>query len=316
MKRKFLVTGGAGFIGSNLCDSLIELGHEVRVLDNLATGSEENIRSIKGPVEFIKGDIRDAAVVASAMRGMDNVVHLAALGSVPRSVADPVTTHDVNATGTLVVLNAAREAGVKRLVYASSSSAYGDTPVLPKQEDMTPTPQSPYAVSKLTGEQYCRVFYRVYGLETVALRYFNVYGRRQSPDSQYAAVIPLFVSALMKSESPVINGDGEQTRDFTYVDDCNQANIKASLAEGSAGEVFNVGTGARISINMLFDKIRSELGSDTEAVHAKPRAGDVRDSLSDISRISAAVGYSPNYNIDTGLAETVRWFADRSGERP
>jgi len=314
LKRKFLVTGGAGFIGSNLCDSLLELGHEVRVFDNLATGSLANLAHIKSSIEFIEGDLRDPAALAGAVEGVDNVVHLAALGSVPRSVADPVTTHDVNATGTLNVLCAARKAGVKRVVYASSSSAYGDTPVLPKQEDMPASPQSPYAVAKLTGEQYCRVFHRVYGLETVSLRYFNVYGRRQSPDSQYAAVIPLFVSSLMRGESPVINGDGEQTRDFTYVDDCNQANIKASLAEAGAGEVFNVGTGARISINSLFEKIRDILGSSVEAEHRDPRAGDVRDSLSDTTRISEAVGYAPEYNIDTGLAETVRWFAERSAK--
>ncbi|MFQ5465985.1 MAG: NAD-dependent epimerase/dehydratase family protein, partial [Thermodesulfobacteriota bacterium] len=226
----FLVTGGAGFIGSNLCEKLAAGGHGVRVLDDLSTGLVENLRGLEGSVELVRGDIRDRATAREAVRGMDFVIHLAALGSVPRSVEDPETTHDVNATGTLVMLNAAREAGVRRFVYASSSSVYGDTPVLPKIETMDANPQSPYAVSKLAGEYYCRVFHRVYGLETVSLRYFNVYGRRQRPDSQYAAVIPLFVSAVLRGESPTINGDGEQTRDFTFVDDCNQANIKACFA--------------------------------------------------------------------------------------
>jgi len=303
----FLVTGGAGFIGSNLCERLAAAGHRVRVLDDLSTGLAENLSGLEGAVELVRGDVRDRAAARDAVRGMDFVIHLAALGSVPRSVEDPETTHEVNATGTLVMLNAAREAGVRRFVYASSSSVYGDTPVLPKVETMDANPQSPYAVSKLTGEYYCRVFHGVYGLETVSLRYFNVYGKRQRPDSQYAAVVPLFVSAVLRGESPTINGDGEQTRDFTFVDDCNQANIKACFAEGAAGGFFNVGTGERISIKELYGKISEAAGFTSPPVHAPARKGDVRDSLSDISRARDVLGYAPEFNIDSGLKETLEW---------
>ncbi len=306
----FLVTGGAGFIGSNLCETLISQGHKVRLLDNLATGKVENIRDFMDKAEFVRGDVRDEAETAMAVQGVDYVVHLAALGSVPRSVADPTTTHDVNATGTLNVLNAARLTGVKRVVYASSSSVYGDTPVLPKHEDMTPMPLSPYAVSKLTGEYYCKVFYKVYGLETVALRYFNVYGKRQDPNSQYAAVIPKFLSSLLKGESPVIYGDGQQTRDFTFVEDCNQANIKACLAPSCAGMSFNVGFGSRISINGIFDKIREKSGKDIAPTYAEARKGDVRDSLAAIEKAKEFLSYRPEYNIDAGIEKTVRWFME------
>lgn len=305
---KFLVTGGAGFIGSNLCEKLLESGHSVRVLDNLATGKEENLRGFIDSVEFIRGDIRQPAALEKAAAGMDYIIHLAALGSVPRSVEDPATTHEVNATGTLNVLNAARAAGVKRIVCASSSSVYGDTPVLPKQEDMTPTPLSPYAVSKLTGEHYCKVFHRVYGLETVALRYFNVYGKKQDPNSQYAAVIPRFASALLKGERPTIYGDGEQTRDFTFVDDCNQVNIKACFAGGCQGMHFNVGCGGRVSVNELFRKIRDRIGSSIEPQYAQARKGDVRDSLASIDKARSIIGYEPAYNIDSGLGKTVDWY--------
>lgn len=308
----FLVTGGAGFIGSNLCEKLLEQGHKVRVLDNLATGKTENLEEFIDSIEFIKGDIRDVPAVEKAVHGVEYIIHLAALGSVPRSIEDPATTHDVNATGTLNVLNAARKAGVRRVVCASSSSVYGDTPVLPKHEEMIPNPLSPYAVSKLTGEHYCKVFYRVYGLETVAMRYFNVYGKKQDPNSQYAAVIPRFVSALLNGEAPTIYGDGEQTRDFTFVDDCNQANIKACFANGCAGMHFNVGFGGRVSINDLFRKIKSGLGRSIDAVHLASRKGDVRDSMAAISKAKELFGFNPEYDIDSGIEKTLNWYKSKN----
>lgn len=307
---RFMVTGGAGFIGSNLSEMLLNDGHSVTVFDNLATGREENLAHIIGNIKFIRGDIRDTAALGAAMEDADYVIHLAALGSVPRSIEDPATTHEVNATGTLNVLNAARSAKVKRVVCASSSSVYGDTAVLPKEEQMTPSPLSPYAVSKITGEYYCKAFQRVYGLETVALRYFNVYGRRQDPKSQYAAVIPRFVDAMMRGKSPVIYGDGEQSRDFTFVDDCNQANIKACFASGCGGMHFNIGYGSRVSINDLFRKIRDNLGSKVEPAYAPPRKGDVRDSLAAISRAKELLGYEPTNGIDEGIRKTVKWYLD------
>lgn len=310
---RFMVTGGAGFIGSNLTEMLVEQGHSVAVFDNLATGSEENLSGIRGRIDFVRGDIRDKAAIEAAMQGMDYVIHLAALGSVPRSIEDPATTHEVNATGTLNVLNAARTAEVKRVVCASSSSVYGDTAVLPKEEQMTPSPLSPYAVSKVTGEYYCKAFHRVYGLETVALRYFNVYGRRQDPASQYAAVIPRFVDAMLRGKGPVIYGDGEQSRDFTFVDDCNQANIKACFARGCEGMHFNVGCGGRVSINDLFRKIRDSLGSKAEPVYEPARKGDVRDSLASISRARELLGYEPENGIDEGIRKTVKWYLERYG---
>src|SRR3989337_3598089 len=261
--HKFLVTGGAGLIASNLCEKLLKQGHRVVVFDNLSNGKEENMKEFIDSIEFIKGDIRDKSAVERAVKDIDYVIHLAALGSVPRSIEDPSTTHEVNVTGTLNVLDAARNTGIKRVVYASSSSVYGDTPVLPKKEDMFPTPLSPYAVSKLSGEYYCRAFYQVYGLETVALRYFNVYGKRQDPSSQYAAVLPKFITAFLKDDVPVIYGDGEQTRDFIHVDDCNQANMKACSAENLAGMFFNVGSGKSVTINELFLKIGNLMGTKT-----------------------------------------------------
>lgn len=307
---RFMVTGGAGFIGSNLSETLLDKGHSVTVFDNLATGREENLSGIMGRLDFIRGDIRDMAALEAAIKGMDYVIHLAALGSVPRSIEDPATTHEVNATGTLNVLNAARAAKVKRVVCASSSSVYGDTAVLPKEEQMAPSPLSPYAVSKITGEYYCKAFHRVYGLETVALRYFNVYGRRQDPNSQYAAVIPRFVDAMLRGKSPVIYGDGEQSRDFTFVDDCNQANVKACFAGGAEGMHFNVGYGSKVSINGLFRKIRDSLGSKVEPAYAPPRKGDVRDSLAAISRARDILGYEPENGIDEGIRKTVEWYLD------
>ncbi len=306
--KKFLVTGGAGFIGSNLTQTLLEGGHTVRVLDNMATGREENLSEVIDSIEYIDGDIRVTDTVKRAVTGMDYVIHLAALGSVPRSVADPATTHDVNATGTLNVLIASKEAGVRRVVCASSSSVYGDTPVLPKEESMNTAPMSPYAVSKLTAEQYCRVFHMVYGLETVAMRYFNIYGRRQDPHSQYSAVIPKFIDALLKGEAPTIHGDGEQSRDFTYVDDCNQANYKACITEGAGGSYMNIGAGGRTSINELYEKIRAGLNVEISALHSDPRAGDVKHSHADISKATATIGYAPQFNIESGIEATLKWY--------
>lgn len=304
----FLVTGGAGFIGSNLCEKLLADGNKVRVLDNLSSGKERNIKDFSSSIEFIKGDIRDMNDVKKAVQGVHYVIHLAALGSVPRSVEDPLTTHDVNVTGTLNILNASKEAGIKRVVYASSSSVYGDTPTLPKKEDMFPTPQSPYAVSKLSGEYYCKVFYKVYGLETVSLRYFNVYGKRQDPLSQYAAVMPKFITALLTGESPTIFGDGEQSRDFTFVDDCNQANIKACFAKNSAGGHFNIGSGNRITINEVFGKIKRKAGSRVAPVYAESRKGDVKHSLADISKAKESLLYKPEFSIDEGIEMVVDWY--------
>lgn len=309
--HKFLVTGGAGFIGSNLCEMLLSEGHRVRILDNLSSGKEENLEDFRDSVEFIKGDIRDNQTVREALEGIEYVIHLGALGSVPRSVDDPQTTHEVNATGTLNVLKAAKDAGVRRVVYASSSSVYGDTPTLPKKEEMFPTPQSPYAVSKLSGEYYCKVFHKVYGLETVALRYFNVFGKRQDPFSQYAAVVPRFINALLGGQSPTIYGDGEQTRDFTFVEDCNQVNYKACFAQNASGMAFNVGYGSRISINKLFSLIQERLGVKLAPVYAPSRKGDVRDSLADISLAKNIINYVPGNNVNTGIEKTVDWYKAR-----
>lgn len=309
--HKFLVTGGAGFIGSNLCEKLLNEGHAVRVLDNLSTGKEENIKNILDRIEFRKCDLRDKEGVSSAVEGMDYVIHLGALGSVPRSIEDPGTTHEVNVTGTLNVLTAARDAKVKRVVYASSSSVYGDTPTLPKIENMFPNPLSPYAVSKLSGEYYCKVFYRCYGLETVALRYFNVFGKRQDPASQYAAVVPKFITSLLKNTSPTIYGDGGQTRDFTFVEDCNQVNYKACFALGAAGESFNVGYGSRASVNDLFNLIQARIGKDLRPIYAPARKGDVRDSLADISKAKDIIKYAPDYSLKTGIEKTVDWYTNQ-----
>ena len=312
----FLVTGGAGFIGSNLSERLLNEGHAVRVLDNLATGKEENIAGLLGPLKLMKGDIRDKADVAKAVKGVDYVIHLAALGSVPRSVEDPLTTHEVNVTGTLNVLTAARDEKVKRVVCASSSSVYGDTPTLPKREDMFPTPQSPYAVSKLSGEYYCKVFHRVYGLPTVALRYFNIYGKRQDPNSQYAAVIPRFITAVMKNERPTIFGDGEQSRDFTFVEDCLQANIKACFAPDAAGGAYNIGYGGRTTINDLFRKIRKWAGKeDIEPLYAPGRKGDVKHSHADITSARKLLSYEPSFDINAGTERTVRWYMENYTNR-
>jgi UDP-glucose 4-epimerase len=307
-KRAYLVTGGAGFIGSHICERLLKEGQSVRVLDNFVSGKEANLESIGGDVDLIRGDIRDGRIVAEAMKGISVVFHEAALGSVPRSVADPVTTHEVNITGTLNVLLAARDAGVGRVVSASSSSVYGDTEVLPKHEGMRPQPMSPYALSKLAGEHYISVFNRVYGFEAVGLRYFNIFGPRQDPQSQYAAVIPRFITALLEGRQPVIYGDGLQSRDFTYVENVVEANLLASEAEGVSGHAFNVACGGRYSLVDLLGKMKEILGSSIEPVHEDARAGDVRVSQASIEAARKAFGYRVLVDFDEGLRRTVEWY--------
>jgi len=304
-----LITGGAGFIGSHLAERLVALGAKVRLLDDFTTGRKQNLSAFAHKVELLQGSLTDMATVRRAVAGMDVVFHQGALPSVARSVEDPLTTHQVNATGTLLLLLAAREAKVKRVVFASSSSVYGDTPTLPKREDMPPNPQSPYALSKLIGEQFCRLFWQLYGLETVSLRYFNIFGPRQDPTSQYAAVIPRFITALLRGERPTIYGDGEQTRDFTFVDNCVQANLLAATAEGVAGKVFNAGAGKQTSVNDLFPPIRPLIGATgIEPLYAPPRLGDVRHSLADITKARERLGYEPSVPLEEGLERTIAWF--------
>jgi len=311
-----LVTGGAGFIGSHLVETLLQQGYQVRVIDNLLTGKKENLNFVKDlnlppeTFEFIEGDIRDMNMCERVMQGVSYVLHQAALPSVPRSVEDPFTTNEINITGTLNLLIAAQKAGVKRFVYASSSSAYGDQAVSPKVETLPPQPLSPYAVAKLGGEYYCQVFYKVYGLETVALRYFNVFGPRQDPESLYAAVIPKFISAFMRGESPHIYGDGEQTRDFTYVQDVVNANLLAMKASGVGGEVFNIARGESISINYLAQEIKTIMHSDITPIHTDPRPGDIRHSLADIEKAKKMLGYTPTMDLKTGLKATVDYFVN------
>jgi nucleoside-diphosphate-sugar epimerase len=318
----YLVTGGAGYIGSNLVESLLERGERVRVLDNFSTGKEENLdfvgRGAVVPDQFIliRGDLRDLSACREACREVDFVLHQGALGSVPRSVEDPLATHEVNVTGTLNMLRAAREMGVRRFVNASSSSVYGDVPgsskagePTSKVETMVPQPRSPYAASKLAGEVYGRVFYLVYGLETVSLRYFNVFGRRQDPDSQYAAVIPRFIKSLLVNKPPTIYGDGEQSRDFTYVEDVIQAILLACRAPGEAlGEAINVAYGACTTVNSLVRKVAAVLGTSIRPVHEKPRSGDVRHSLANVDKARKLLGYEPRFDLDAGLVETVKWY--------
>jgi nucleoside-diphosphate-sugar epimerase len=309
---KTLVTGGAGFIGSHLVEGLVAAGHEVVVLDNLSTGARENLDPVRGRVRFVEGDVRDAAALRPLLQEVSWVFHLAALASVPRSVADPFSSHDHNATGTLTILLAARDAGVQRLVYSASSSAYGDTDTLPKVETMPARPRSPYAISKYVGELYAETFHRLYGLETVSLRYFNIFGPRQAPDSPYAAVIPKFVTALLGGEPPAIHGDGRQTRDFTFVANAVAANLGAAQAPAArvAGQVFNVGCGDRTSLLDLLGELRALIGARVAARHVEPRAGDVRDSQADIEAARRAFGYEPSVGLREGLARTVDWYRE------
>ncbi len=304
-----LVTGGAGFIGSNLADGLIRQGAKVRIIDNFATGFRENLDEIDGDFEFIEGDITDPATVAAAVAGVDVVFHEAALPSVPRSVEDPAETHRICVDGTFSLLLKAKEAGVRRFIYAASSSAYGNQPTLPKVETMRADPLSPYAAAKLTGELYCRAFNSVYGLETFSLRYFNVFGPRQNPSSMYSGVISRFIDALMKGETPVIFGDGEHSRDFTYVDNVVDANIKAAQATMGIGETMNVANGERITLNELLNVLKKITGrEDVEADYQPPRAGDVRDSQADNSLAVEFLGYERLVDLEEGLRRTIDWW--------
>jgi UDP-glucose 4-epimerase len=310
-----LVTGGAGFIGSHLVEALVARGHEVRVLDNLSTGFRDNLDAVAGKIDFLEGDITDPQQVRDAVRGVEVVYHQAALASVPRSVADPLATHQACVDGTLHVLLAARDAGVRRVVYAASSSAYGNSARLPKSEADPTAPLSPYAVAKLAGEQYCAAFSTVYGLETVRLRYFNVFGPRQTPDSPYAAVIPLFIQALTAGRSPVLHGDGQQSRDFTFVADVVQANLLAAEAPGVSGRVYNVACGRRSTLLELVAHLNELLGTRIAPTHADPRPGDVRHSQADISRAVADLGYRPTTDMRQGLARCLEWWRQREGKR-
>ena len=305
--KKVVITGAAGFIGSNIAHRLLE-ENEIIAIDNLSTGNKRNIIDIEGDLDFIEANILNLEMLKNAFSGAEFVLHLGALPSVPRSVKDPVATNEVNITGTLNVLIAARDEGVKRVVFSSSSSVYGDTPTLPKQESMKPNPLSPYAISKITGEYYCKNFYNLYGLETVALRYFNVFGPRQNPESQYAAVIPKFIKSLSSNLQPTVYGDGEQTRDFTYVENVIQANVKACTSNMAPGNVYNIGCGKRYSINTLIALLNELLNKDIEPAYLEPREGDIRDSLADISSAEKDLNYKPNFDFKAGLKETIQWF--------
>ena len=303
---RYLVTGGAGFIGSHLVETLLERGDDVSVLDDFSTGRRSNIEPWLGRIRLTEGSITDPAACAEAAAEADFVLHQAALPSVPRSIADPMATHEACATGTLNVLIAARKAGVKRVIYAASSSAYGDTVELPKHERMTPRPRSPYATAKLCGEQYCHAFTTTYGLETVSLRYFNVFGPRQDPESPYAAVIPKFITAGLRGVAPQIFGDGEQTRDFTYVANAVSANLLACTAPSAAtGAVYNVGCGERVSLNRLWELVSEITGAKQKPEYAAPRTGDVRDSLASLDAIGANLGYAPVVSLKEGLRLTL-----------
>ncbi len=317
----YLVTGGAGFIGSHLAEELVGRGEQVRVVDNLVTGTRRNLAHLSR-IDFIEGDLADLEVARRAVDGVDFVLHQAAIPSVPRSVQDPLGSHRANVDATLNVLVAARDAGVKRLVYAGSSSVYGDAPALPKVETMPAAPLSPYALQKLVAEQYCQMFTRLYGLETVSTRYFNVFGPRQDPSSPYSGVISLFISALCEGRQPTIYGDGEQTRDFTYVANVVDAVLRACHAPEASGEVINIATGGRISLNQLFRTIRDLVGAGVETaggeaaggktrvepLYAAARQGDVRDSQADIRKAGRLLGYTPTVSFDDGLKKTVEWY--------
>ena len=307
---RILVTGGAGFVGSNLVHALLERGDDVAVIDDLSSGRIENLAGALERIDFVRGDIRDTDAVMRAMQGCDGVLHQAALPSVSRSVANPRASHDVNVNGTLEILEAARALGVKRLVYAASSSAYGETKQLPKVETMAPQPLSPYGAGKLFCEYYLSVWHHVYGLETVALRYFNVFGRRQSPTSAYAAVIPKFVTMMAKGERPLINGDGLQSRDFCYINNVIEANLAALEARDAPGHVYNIALGDRITLIELIAAINEILGTNVEPIFGEPRAGDIRHSQADISAARADLGYQGAISFREGLRRAVAWYLE------
>ena len=305
---KFLVTGGAGFIGSNIVGELLKRNYEVKVLDNFSTGKRENLKDYGSNIELIEGDIRSYHIVKDAVADVDVILHQAALPSVPRSINDPITSNEVNVTGTLNILEAARKNNVQKIVFASSSSVYGDNPKLPKDESMIPNPLSPYAVSKLSGEKYCNVFTRIYGLKTVALRYFNVFGPRQDPNSQYSAVIPRFITAIMRGESPVIFGDGEQSRDFTFVRNVIEGNILAATTDCKSGIAMNCACHGRITLNELVANINEILGKDVKPIYKEPRAGDIKHSFADIDLAAKNMNYKPLVEFKEGLKITIESF--------
>ena len=306
----YLVTGGGGFIGSNIVENLLVKGKKVKVLDNFSTGRRTNLTAFLSDIELIEGDIRSYHTVRNAVRGVDFILHQAALPSVPRSVTDPITTNDVNVTGTLNLLHAAVDAKVKRLVYASSSSVYGDNPISPKVETLTPNPKSPYAVSKLTAEYYCKVFYQIYGLETVCLRYFNVFGPRQDPTSQYSAVIPKFVKAIKGGQSPIIYGDGSQSRDFTFVANNVAANLLACERQGVAGQAFNIACGTNFTLMDLVKNINEIMGKDIKPAFEQARTGDILHSLAGIELAKKELGYAPSVDFKQGLKLLIEKFED------
>ncbi len=304
----YLVTGGAGFIGSNIVEALVARGEYVRVFDDLSTGDLANLGPVRDKIDFVQGDLRDMGALKRAVQGAHYVIHQAALRSVPRSVDDPMSSDAVNTHGTLQLLVAARDAKtVRRLVYASSSSAYGDSPALPKVEDQTPAPISPYAVSKLAAELYCRMFSKLYGLETVSLRYFNVFGPRQSPQSQYAAVVPLFIRAILRGEPVIIHGDGEQSRDFTYIDNVVQANLLSCTTPGVGGEVFNIACNSRHSVLEIARTIEKITGMTANIEHTPTRAGDVRHTQASIEKAQRLLAYKPTVDFEEGMRRTVAW---------
>ena len=308
---KYLVTGGAGFIGSNIVEELIRREQTVTVVDNFLTGKRGNVEPYLNDIEFIEGDIRNLDICARACQGVDYVLHQAALPSVPRSVEDPGLTSEININGTLNVLLASRDAGVKKFVFASSSSVYGDDPHLPKKEDSTGVPLSPYAITKQVGELFCIVFSRIYGLDTVCLRYFNIFGPRQDPFSQYAAVIPNFIDKMIDGRAPTIYGDGEQSRDFTYVANVVEANLLALRAENVSGQVFNVACGLRTTVNALAVAINEILNADISPIYDKPRPGDIKHSFADISKAEQMVKYQKIFSFKDGLEKTIQWYKDR-----
>ncbi len=309
---RYLITGGGGFIGSNIAAELVKQGHQVRILDNFSTGRRQNLAEIENQVEIIEGDIRDFWTVREAVDGVDYILHQAALPSVPRSIKNPLTSNAVNVEGTLNLLEAAKISKVKRFVMASSSSVYGDTPTLPKHEEMPPDPLSPYAVSKLTNEKYCKVFYDLYGLETVCLRYFNIFGPRQDPKSEYAAVVPKFITALMKGQQPVVFGDGSQSRDFTFIDNAVNANLLATTAKASPGKYYNIACGGQFTLNQLLDLLREIIGVKIEAKYDAPRRGDIKHSYADIQRARKDLNYNVSVDFREGLKRTVEWYKNRS----
>jgi UDP-glucose 4-epimerase len=310
MKRQFLVTGGAGFIGSNIVDRLVELGHGVRVLDDFSSGHRQNLAHLADRIELVEGTITNPAVCRAACNGVEVVLHQAAVPSVPRSMDDPVTSHLANVDGTFNMLMAARDARVRRFVFAASSAAYGETPELPKREHMAVCPISPYGANKAIGEVYCYAFYKSFGLQTVSLRYFNVFGPRQDPNSQYAAAIPAFLSRMLQGERPVVFGDGEQSRDFSHVDNVIEANLKAAEARETHGEVLNIACGAAVTVNQVLAQMNELLGTDIKPKYEPERPGDIKHSMADISLARQVIGYEPVVQFREGLRRAFQWYKD------